>query len=84
MCRKGSSALGGKIVRKRREKGDLNRSHASFIEGERSPSVGRTFTLVTLCVCGRGTNVRPRPHGEGANDRPRMGERSLPQWAQHN
>jgi hypothetical protein len=84
MCRKGSSAQEGKIVRKSGERGDLNRSRASFIEGERLPSVGRTFALVTVCVCGRGTNICPRLHGEGAIDHSVLGERSLPQCVQHN
>jgi hypothetical protein len=65
------------------KKGDLNRSHATTsFEGERSLSAGRTFALVPVCVYGQGTNVRPCTPGEGANDRLRMGERSLPQCLQ--
>jgi hypothetical protein len=65
------------------DESDLNRSREEVhLEGEQSLSDGRTFTLVPMCVCGRGTNVRPCAPGEGANDHPRMGERSLPQCLQ--
>jgi hypothetical protein len=66
-------------MRKRGERGDLNRSCASFLESERSPKDGRTFALVLRHMRGLGTNVRPYTPGEGANDRPMVGERSLPQ-----
>jgi hypothetical protein len=66
------------------DESDLNRSlEEVHLEDERSPSGGRTFARVPVCVCGRGTNVRPRAPGEGANDRPVLGERSLPQCRQH-
>jgi hypothetical protein len=63
---------------------DLNRSRESWLpEGERLPSSRRTFARRSVCVCGRGTNVRPRAPGEGANDRPVLGERLLHQCLQH-
>jgi hypothetical protein len=62
------------------DESDQNRSReGAYLEGERSPSAGQTFARVPVCVCGRGTNVRPWVPGEGANDRPVLGECSLPQ-----
>jgi hypothetical protein len=61
-------------------KGDLNRSRATNpLEGEQSPRGGQTFALVRRRGRGMGTNVRHCVPGEGVNDHPRMGERSLPQ-----
>jgi hypothetical protein len=58
---------------------NLNSSRATVsLEGERSPSAGRTFTLVPVARRGLGTNVRPCAPGEVANDRPMLGERLLP------
>jgi hypothetical protein len=37
------------------DESDLNRSREeAHLEGERSPSAGRTFAHVPVCVCGRG------------------------------
>jgi hypothetical protein len=66
------------------DESDLNRSREEVhLEGERSPNAGRMFARVLVCMCGRGMNIHPRAPREGANDRPRMGERSLPQCLQH-
>jgi hypothetical protein len=65
------------------DESDLNRSReVVYLESERSPNAGRTFAFVPMYVCGQGTNVCPCAPGEGANDHPRMGGRSLPQCLQ--
>jgi hypothetical protein len=63
-----------------RGKSDLNKSRETVsLEGERSPKGGRTFALECWCGHGLGTNVRPCAPSEGVNNRPMLGERSLPQ-----
>jgi hypothetical protein len=60
--------------------GDLNRSRATVhLQGEQSPRGGRTFALVLRRRRGLGTNVCPCAPSAGANDRPNMRERLLPQ-----
>jgi hypothetical protein len=49
----------GKIMGKRGERVDLNRSRASFFEGERSPQEVRSFALVLWCGRGRGNERSP-------------------------
>jgi hypothetical protein len=68
----------------RKGESDLNRSRETVpLEGERLPKDGRPFALVLQRRRGLGMNVHPCAPGEGANNRPQVGERSLPQCLQH-
>jgi hypothetical protein len=62
---------------------DLNRSRGSWVP--RGRTIAQCWANVRPQVIVRvwlGTNVRPRAPGEWANDRPMLGERSLPQCLQ--